>query len=87
MHEEFSPARHANDELFEREGLVDAADDWPLSTFPHRVSESRLVFCLACGHSYSKPFGGGIALENPGCPSCAYAGWAEPVRRELAKAR
>jgi hypothetical protein len=73
MHEVFSPARQANDELF--------------PTLPYGVSESRLVFCLACGHSYSKPFGGGIAVENPGCPSCAYAGWAEPLGRELAKAR
>ena len=33
------------------------------------------VRCLQCGIAYDKPFGGGTEEQNPGCPSCGYAGW------------
>ena len=35
------------------------------------------VKCLSCRSVYGKPFGGGLAVENPGCPHCGYAGWAD----------
>ena len=33
------------------------------------------VRCLDCSTSYSKPAGGGMVHENPGCPRCGYLGW------------
>ena len=33
------------------------------------------VRCLACGHTYAKPAGGGTIKANPGCPKCGYVGW------------
>ena len=34
------------------------------------------VRCLECGAVYGKPVAGGIVETNPGCPGCAYVGWA-----------
>jgi predicted nucleic acid-binding Zn-ribbon protein len=34
------------------------------------------VRCLACGTVYAKPTEARTAESNPGCPDCAYVGWA-----------
>jgi hypothetical protein len=54
----------------EREGPTVAAYDRPLP-------RTRPVVCLSCGHGYPKPANQGSYLDNPGCPVCDYAGWAE----------
>jgi hypothetical protein len=35
----------------------------------------RRVRCRACTHTYTKPIGMRLDLDNPGCPSCGYLGW------------
>jgi hypothetical protein len=44
------------------------------NTYDRPTANAR-VRCLACGTVYVKPFTGGTAHENPGCPECGYVGW------------
>ena len=42
-----------------------------------RLELLHTVRCLACDAIYSKPYGGGTATANPGCPECGYVGWVK----------
>lgn len=43
---------------------------------PLHTAETLIVRCLDCGATYSKPMAGGVDVQNPGCPTCSYLGWA-----------